>query len=147
MSNRGDSLPVNRALLDTDIYSEILKAVNPTVAGNAATYRQTHGILTLSVITMLEIVKGCQQAQATGRMRRFLNAVAQEEVLSLESAAAELAGRIAGDLDRTGQTIGIADPIIAAIAIDQGLELVTGNTAHYQRIQQLGYPLTLVNWR
>jgi tRNA(fMet)-specific endonuclease VapC len=27
------------------------------------------------------------------------------------------------------------------------LELVTGNTAHYQRIQQLGYPLTLVNWR
>ena len=37
--------------------------------------------------------------------------------------------------------------MIAAIAIDQGLELVTGNTAHYQRIQQLGYPLTLVNWR
>jgi hypothetical protein len=28
-----------------------------------------------------------------------------------------------------------------------GLELATGNTAHYQRIQQLGYPLTLVNWR
>jgi tRNA(fMet)-specific endonuclease VapC len=138
---------VNKALLDTDIYSEILKAVNPTVAQNAATYRQTHGILTLSVITTLEIVKGCQQVQATARMRRFLNAVAQEEVLSLESTAAELAGRIAGDLDRTGQTIGMADPMIAAIALDHGLELVTGNTAHYQRIQQLGYPLTLVNWR
>lgn len=138
---------MNKALLDTDIYSEILKAVNPTVAQNAATYRQTHGILTLSVLTMVEIVKGCQQVQATARMQRFLNAVAQEEVLSLEPAAAELAGRIAGDLDRTGQTIGMADPIIAAIAIDQGLELVTGNIAHYQRIQQLGYPLTLVNWR
>jgi len=138
---------VNKALLDTDIYSEILKAVNPTVAQNAATYRQTHGILTLSVLTMVEIVKGCQQVQATARMQRFLNAVAQEEVLSLEPAAAELAGRIAGDLDRTGQTIGMADPIIAAIALDHGLELVTGNAAHYQRIQQLGYPLTLVNWR
>jgi tRNA(fMet)-specific endonuclease VapC len=138
---------VNKALLDTDIYSEILKAVNPTVAQNAATYRQTHGIFTLSVLTMVEIVKGCQQVQATGRMQRFLNAVAQEQVLSLEPAAAELAGRIAGDLDRTGQTIGMADPMIAAIALDHGLELVTGNTAHYQRIQQLGYPLTLVNWR
>jgi tRNA(fMet)-specific endonuclease VapC len=37
--------------------------------------------------------------------------------------------------------------MIAAIAINQGLELVTGNTAHYQGIQQLGFPLTLVTWR
>jgi tRNA(fMet)-specific endonuclease VapC len=55
-----------------------------------------------------------------------------------------LAGRITGDLDRIGQPIGRVDLMIAAIAIDQGLELVTGNTAHYRRIQQLGYPLTLV---
>jgi len=48
----------------------------------------------------------------------------------LDVAAAELAGRITGDLDRIGQPIGRADPMIAAIAIDQGLELVTGNTAH-----------------
>jgi len=27
------------------------------------------------------------------------------------------------------------------------LSTVTGNTAHYQRIQQLGYQLMLVNWR
>ena len=45
------------------------------------------------------------------------------------------------------RSIGRADPMIAATAIIQGLELVTGNTAHYQRIQQLGYPLTLANWR
>lgn len=138
---------MNKALRDTDIYSEVLKALNPTVVQNAATYRQTHGVLTLSVITMLEIVKGCQQTQATGRMQRFLNAVAREEVLSLEATAAALAGRIAGDLDRTGQTIGIADPIIAAIALEHNLELVTGNTAHFQHIVRLGYPLTLMNWR
>jgi len=65
----------------------------------------------------------------------------------LDVTAAELAGRIAGDLDRIGQPVGRADPMIAATAIDQGLELVKGNIAHYQRIQQLGYPLTLVNWR
>ena len=96
---------------------------------------------------MLEIVKGCQQAQVIGRMQRFLNAVDQEEVLSLEAPAAELAGRIAGDLDRTDQTIGMGDPNIAAIALEHNLELVTGNAAHFQRIVRLGYPLTLVNWR
>jgi hypothetical protein len=33
-------------------------------------------------------------------------------------------------LDRTGQPIGKADPMIAAIALQHSLELVTGNTAH-----------------
>lgn len=37
--------------------------------------------------------------------------------------------------------------MIAAIALEHGLELATGNTAHFQRVQQLGYSLTLVNWR
>jgi tRNA(fMet)-specific endonuclease VapC len=37
--------------------------------------------------------------------------------------------------------------MIAAVALRHGLDLVTGNTSHYQRIQQLGYALTLVNWR
>ena len=34
---------MNKALLDTDIYSEVLKAKKPTVAQNAAVYRQRHG--------------------------------------------------------------------------------------------------------
>jgi predicted nucleic acid-binding protein len=41
----------------------------------------------------------------------------------------------------------MADPMIAAIAIQHSLDLVTGNASHFQRIQQLGYPLTLTTWR
>jgi len=37
--------------------------------------------------------------------------------------------------------------MIAAIAIENGLTLVTGNTAHYARISALGYQLKLDNWR
>ena len=138
---------MNKALLDTDTYSEVLKAINPTVAQNATLYRQQHGVFSLSAITLMEIVYGFQRVQNARRLQGFLTAVASEEVIDFGRSAAALAGRIAGDLDRTGQTIGKADPMIAAVAIDQGLELVTGNTAHYQCIQHLGYPLTLVNWR
>ena len=60
---------------------------------------------------------------------------------------AVLAGRIYGDLERTGQPIGRADPMIAATAVARDLVLVTGNGAHYERIQQLGYALELENWR
>ena len=96
---------------------------------------------------MTEIVRGFQRNQSQRKLQNFLAAVALEAVLGLDRAAGELAGRIAGELERIGHPIGLADPMIAAIALTHGLELVTGNTAHFQRVQQLGYPLTLSNWR
>jgi len=52
---------MSKAVLDTDIFSEVLRAVNVTVIGHAQTYRQAHGRLTLSVITVMEMVKGFQK--------------------------------------------------------------------------------------
>ncbi|HWG46903.1 MAG TPA: type II toxin-antitoxin system VapC family toxin [Gemmataceae bacterium] len=138
---------MNKSLIDTDILSEIGKGIDPNVVRNATAYRNAFGQYTLSVITVMEVVQGFQKKQSFGRLQRFLTALASEEIISFDQPAAELAGRIAGELDRIGQPIGRADPMIAAIALGHGLELVTGNTAHYQRIQQLGYPLALVNWR
>ena len=138
---------MSRILLDTDIYSEVIKAINPTVTQNAIAYRQANGVLTLSVVTVMEIVRGFQQNQSIRRLNNFLTAVASEEVLIFDQPAAELAGRIEGELVRTGRPIGMADTMIAAVALTRGLELSSGNTAHFQRVQQLGYPLILVNWR
>jgi len=138
---------MNKSLIDTDILSEIGKGIDPDVVRNATAYRNAFGRYTLSVITIMEVVRGFQKKQSFNRLQQFLTAIASEEIISFDQPAAELAGHIAGDLDRIGQPIGRADPMIAALALGHGLELVTGNTAHYQRIQQLGYPLTLVNWR
>jgi tRNA(fMet)-specific endonuclease VapC len=138
---------VNKALLDTDTLSEIGKGKHLGIAAKAKTYRRAFGHYSFSTVTVLEIVRGYQKTQQFQRMNALMASIATEEIFPLDLSAAELAGRITGDLDRSGQPIGRADPMIAALAIDQGLELVTGNTAHYQRIQQLGYPLTLVNWR
>ena len=138
---------MNKALLDTDILSEVGKAIDPTVTQHATAYRQSHGFLTLSVISVMEVIQGYHRVGAAQRIQAFRNAIAAEEVLLFDQATAELAGQIAGDLDRVGRPIGRCDPMIAAIAITHGLELVTGNTTHFQRVQQIGYPLVLVNWR
>jgi predicted nucleic acid-binding protein len=138
---------MNKTLLDTDIFSEVLRAVNAAVVGNARAHRQAYGRLTVSVISLMEMVKGFQKVQRPQKIASLLTHVATEEVLEFGKASAETAGRIWGDLERTGQPIGLADPMIAAIALVHGLELATGNRAHYERIQQLGYPLTLVDWR
>jgi tRNA(fMet)-specific endonuclease VapC len=138
---------VSKTLHDTDILSEVGKGTNQTVIRNATAYRQAHRFLTLSVISVMEVIQGYQRVGASNRIQAFRKAIASEEVLLFEQNAADLAGQIAGDLDRVGRPIGRCDPMIAAIAIIHGLELVTGNTSHYQRIQQFGYPLTLANWR
>jgi hypothetical protein len=38
---------VNKALLDTDILSEVGKGIDQTIARNATAYRQAYGLLTL----------------------------------------------------------------------------------------------------
>jgi tRNA(fMet)-specific endonuclease VapC len=138
---------VNKALLDTDMLSEIGKGIDQTVVRNAIAYRKAFGRYTMSAVTVMEVIRGHQKRQASGRIAGFLASIALEEVIPFNQPAAELAGRIAGDLESTGTPIGMADTIIAAIAVYRGLELVTGNTTHFQYIQNLGYPLMLVNWR
>ncbi len=138
---------MNKALLDTDILSEIGKGIDQTVARNATIYRKSQGFLTLSVISVMEVIQGYQRVGGSARIQAFRTALLTEEVLIFDEAAADLAGQIAGDLDRVGRPIGRCDPMIAAVAITHGLELVTGNTAHYLRLLPLGYALTLVNWR
>jgi tRNA(fMet)-specific endonuclease VapC len=138
---------LNKALLDTDILSEIIKGVDRTVAVNATSYRRAFGHDTLSAVSVMEIVQGFQKNQSTRRLQSFLASLVTQEVISFDEVDGELAGRIAGELDRVGRPIGAADSMIAAVAIGQGLDLVTGNTAHFQRVQQLGYSLTLANWR
>jgi tRNA(fMet)-specific endonuclease VapC len=138
---------VNEALPDTDVLSEIGKAIDPVVASNATDYRAAFGRYTLSTITVTEVVLGFQKNQSLRRLQAFVASLPSMEVIPLTETASVLAGQIAGELERVGRPIGVPDSMIAAIALDNGLELVTGNIAHFPRVQQLGYALTLANWR
>ena len=138
---------MDKALLDTDIFSEVLKGIAPQVAAQATAYRAIFGRYTISTITVLEIVKGLHKMRREDRVEQFLDGLTTVDILTLDVPGAELAGRIYADLERTGQPIGRADPMIAAIAIRHDLVLITGNQVHYQRIRDLGYNLRLDNWR
>lgn len=138
---------MNKSLLDTDIFSEILKAVDPRIVRTATSYLGTFGRYTITVLTVMEVVQGLHKQRRTKKLKLFLSHLSGAEVLVFDRASAELAGRIFADLERTGQPIGRVDPMIAAIALRQGLTLVTGNLVHYQRIHALNYKLQLDNWR
>jgi tRNA(fMet)-specific endonuclease VapC len=138
---------MNKALLDTDILSEVLKGRNPQVVAQAEAYLRHHAMLTVSAVSVIEVVSGLQRMARSAQLEQFLRALDAIEVLPVDTQSAVLTGRIDGDLLRTGQPIGRADPIIAAQAITHGLVLITGNVRHYERIVALDYPLRMANWR
>ena len=138
---------MDKSLLDTDIFSEVIKRVDHLVIQKTHEYIRAFNRYSISTITVMEIVKGLHKARRDDRIKQLLSSLPLIEILTLDVRSADLAGRSYGDLERLGKTIGRADPMIAAIAINNGLTLVSGNVTHYQRIQELGYPLVLDNWR
>jgi tRNA(fMet)-specific endonuclease VapC len=138
---------MDKSVLDTDILSEVLKAKSRVVVDRATAYKSVFEQVTLSAITVMEVVAGFHKQNRVDALQKFLDGLRNSEVLNFDQACAEIAGRIYADLERNGQPVGRADPMIASIAIHHNLVLVTGNTEHYQRIQALGYPLKLDNWR
>ena len=138
---------MNKALLDTDILSEILKAKNATVVSKAVEYKESFERFTISVITVMEVVKGLHKMERADALKKFLSGLQAIEVIPFDENCSVIAERMFADLENTGQPIGRADPMIAAIAVQHDLTLITGNTAHYERLQKLGCSLKLDNWR
>ncbi len=66
-------------------------------------------------------------------VRRLLDSL---QMLRLDRAAAAQAATVRRKLDRTGQAIGMADSLIAGIALIHGLPL-SRNRNHFARVEDL----------
>jgi predicted nucleic acid-binding protein len=139
---------MSRALLDTDILSEVLKNRDAAVARAAAEYLSGHGEFTVSVISVMEIAYGLHRAGRTKQLADFEATLASTcNVLPFDVEAALLAGRIEAHLEKMGTPIDAPDVMIAATAIGARLRLVTGNTSHFEAVMRAGYPVVTENWR
>lgn len=85
----------------------------------------------------MEVVKGFHKAGQPITLDRFLTALRNSEVLVFDLSAAEIGGRVFGDLERTGQPIGRADVMIAAIALRYDLLLITGTCVIMNALEKL----------
>ena len=95
----------------------------------------------------MEITSGLHRVQAVAQIARFEEMLAGCIVVGLSRNAAVLAGKIDAMLRLRGTPIDLNDIMIAAIAITEGVPLITGNTAHFEAIQRAGFALTIQNWR
>jgi tRNA(fMet)-specific endonuclease VapC len=98
-------------------------------------------------VTVFEAIQGMQRMQRQDLIDAFRARLEDIEILDFDPTSADLAAVIYGELSRTGHTIDVGDAQNAAIALRHRLCVATGNVRHYARVQGLGYPLIIQNWR
>lgn len=121
-------------LLDTDTVSFALRGVG-------AVGERLRGVLpadtAISSVTEAELWFGVEK-RGSEKLRRIVSAfVHPMTVLPFESRDARRFGQLRAGLVQKGTPIGVADTMIAAVALCRGLVLVTGNAQHFANIEGL----------
>jgi len=112
-------------ILDTDIAIDFLRRRD--YARDLLNHWASEGLLAISTLTHLEIYQGIKTGEE-GATNAFLDGLVS---IVVDIPIARRAGTILGGLRSKGMTIGIADAIIAATALQFGAPLLTNNVEHY----------------
>ena len=133
---------MKKALFDTDILSYFLNG-DDIITEKVQDYLLHHDKLLFSQITYFEILAGLEYKQASKEISKFEQFSSKCTILTLTENSLKESAKIYGELRRQGIQIGTPDLLIAGIAIDRNLVLITNNDKHYQPIDRL----TITNWK
>ena len=130
-------------LFDTDIITSILKkSPSKKLLKKIKSIKKSQQFI--STITIYEIVYGAYKSKKPDYHLKNLNEilVPSVNVISFNSKAAYICGRLRAELDNKGTPISLSDLEIASIAIANDFILITGNIKHFERIKSLN----VENW-
>jgi tRNA(fMet)-specific endonuclease VapC len=133
---------VTESLVDTDILSFYFKGDSKVVA-KFNDYLKEFDVINISIITYYEILGGLKFKKAERQIKEFEEFVSNNTIIHISEQSAKLSGDIYADLRQKGITIGTSDILIAGIAIENELTLVTNNERHYESIKGL----KIENWK
>jgi tRNA(fMet)-specific endonuclease VapC len=118
-------------IADTDVLIDYLAGQGEADAVERLLRR---GALMTTVVTRFELLSGAKSPKQLARLVQLLKAVPS---LVLDDSAANAASEIRRSLDQSGNSIGMADSLIAGIVMSNGGSLLTRNRRHFERIPGL----------
>jgi tRNA(fMet)-specific endonuclease VapC len=131
------------AIIDTDILSEILKQRNATIQRRALAYLSENGFIAFSVVTRLEMLRGILQRNSQRLLQNFETFCGRSIILPVTTPIFDRAAHLWVEASQRGFSRNDADLLIAASALENGCQLVTGNQRHFSWIEGL----ELQDWR
>jgi tRNA(fMet)-specific endonuclease VapC len=133
---------LKEALIDTDILSFYFKG-DAEVEKRVKKYLQEFDGLNISIITYYEILAGLKFKKAEKQIKEFGEFVSNNTIIHLSEESVDISSKIYADLRQKGITVGASDILIAGIAIENEVTLVTNNEKHYESI----FGLYVDNWK
>ncbi len=119
-------------LADTDVLIDYLAEVRPVVE-QISRYAEADRLWT-TAISCFELLSGAEPGRRGDRIRRLVESL---NVLPCDLPAAQRAAEVRRYLEGRGQAIGMADSLIAGIALVHDLPLFTRNRKHFERVPEL----------
>ena len=127
-------------LIDTDILIYSRKG-NPIV--NGWLQKNKHIPMSISVITLGELIYGAYKSQYPEKSMLTVNHIRNIfPIIDLNQEIIEIFGSIKVKQEKKGLCLADMDLLIAATALYMNMTLVTNNTKHFSKIEEL----TLENW-
>lgn len=133
---------MTESLVDTDILSFYFKG-DQKVVGKFNDYLKEFDVINISIITYYEILGGLKFKKAEKQIKEFEEFVTNNTIIHFSEESAKISGDIYADLRLKGITIGTSYILIAGIALENELTLITNNERHYDPIQGL----KIENWK
>jgi tRNA(fMet)-specific endonuclease VapC len=119
-------------IADTDVLIDYLAGTQPA-ADRVLAYAESDSLQTSS-ITCFELLSGARYGKRGNTVRCLVGAI---PVLPLDREAASMAADVRQQLARGGASIGMADSLIAGIALVNNLPLLTRNRKHFENVEGL----------
>ena len=123
-------------LFDTDVISTLLRRDRMTKLHQRIARVPTR-LQCTTTITLAELSYGAHKVGKVDLYARIKVVLSELEILSFDVAAAEKYGPLRAQLERKGLKLDEADLRIACIALVNDCTLLTGNTRHFARLDEL----------
>ena len=117
---------------DSDVLIDSLRGRQPMKDRIALEIKT--GRLATTVINLFELLAGARTDGERAKVEKLTSALV---IVPLDEAAAREAARVRRELELAGQTIGMADSLIAGICLSNAGMLITRNVAHFGRVKGL----------
>jgi len=133
---------MRECLVDTDILSYYFKG-EEAVIQNFRKYSEKFSFINLSLITYYEILSGLRFKNSNKILNNFLHFSRENNIIPLTIKSVNFSSIIYSELRKSGQALADADILIAGIALENNLTLVTNNVRHFSKIKGL----IIDNWK